>query len=78
MEAINAYGWGYTGSDRKGFEWLIVYGSYYHERIVSGHVYKTEAEALKAGREFLKKANSERYNSGTLSAIPARPKRFEY
>ena len=38
MESRRSYGWGMTGSDKKGFEWELEdeYG-----KVQSGYVYKT-------------------------------------
>ena len=53
LESRNSYGYGYVGSEEKGFEWLLIYGEHYHQRIKSGYVYKTERQALKEGNKFL-------------------------
>lgn len=49
LETRNTYGYGYVGSNEKGFEWLLVYGEKPHQRMKSGYVYKTEEEAIAEG-----------------------------
>ena len=33
MESRNCYGWGLIGSNKKGFEWLLVYGEKAYEKM---------------------------------------------
>lgn len=54
LESRNSYGYGYVGNAEKGFEWLLIYGEHFHQRIKSGYVYKTEQQALKEGNKFVK------------------------
>lgn len=51
MESRRSYGWGMTGSDKKGFEWELEdeYG-----KLQSGYVYKTADEAIRECRKFCK------------------------
>lgn len=76
MESRNSYGWGMTGSDKKGFEWELVdeYG-----KLQSGYVYKTEDEAIRECRKFCKESKFRgKSENTTIRAIPASPRRFEY
>lgn len=85
MESRNSYGWGYTGSDRKGFEWKFipsekdpcyVSGNPHIGCLLSGYVYRTEEAAKREGRKWLKSTKGARV--GTIIAIKSRPVRFEY
>lgn len=85
LESRNSYGYGYIGSNKKGFEWLLIYGERYHQRIKSGDVYETEQQALREGNKFLeeivKKKWPKDYYDETklvLSAVPSTPLHFEY
>lgn len=81
LESRNSYGWGYVGSDEKGFEWEWIYGSQYHERMKSGYVYATEEEAIKEGNAFRFRVFDPINDSrqwGTIQAVKATPKHFEY
>lgn len=84
LESRNSYGYGYTGSNKSGFEWLLIYGEHYHQRMKSGYVYKTEQQALKEGRKFVretvKKWPKDYYDETklNLSAVPSTPLHFEY
>lgn len=76
MESRNSYGWGMTGSDKKGFEWELVdeYG-----KLQSGYVYKTAAEAVRECKKFCKESKCRgKSENTTIRAIPASPRRFEY
>lgn len=78
MESRKSYGWGYVGSNKKGFEWMLKYGDKPHEKMRSGYVYKTEEKALAEGRKFQRNSNYEPYKNGELTAVKATPMRFEY
>ena len=78
LESRNSYGYGYIGSDEKGFELLLVYGDKAHERMKSGYVYKTEKEAIEEGKKFQKESKYEPYRNGKISAVKAEPLHFEY
>jgi len=78
MESRNSYGWGCVGSSKKGFEWLLIYGNKAHQKMKSGYVYKTEAEALKEGRKFQEQSSYEPYRAGKLSVVNAEPLHFAY
>lgn len=78
MESRNYYGYGYVGSDKKGFEWLLVYGSKAHQKMKSGYVYKSEEEAIAEGKKFQEKSTYEPYRNGKISAVKAEPLHFEY
>ena len=85
LESRNSYGWGFVGSDEKGFEWLFqpdekdpcyMEGNLFAGRCRSGYAYRTEAEATREGRKWLKSTNGKR--SGVISAVKAEPLHFEY
>lgn len=85
MESRNSYGWGYTGSIKKGFEWhfqpderdpCYAEGCPFVGTCVSGEVYPTEEKAIREGKKWLRSTKGGR--SGTITAIKARPLRFEY
>ena len=78
MESRNSYGYGLVGSNKKGFEWLLVYGKKAHQRMKSGYVYKTEEEAIKEGKKFQRESTYEPYRNGKISAVKAEPLHFEY
>lgn len=78
MESRNYYGYGYVGSDKKGFEWLLVYGNKAHQKMKSGYVYKSEEEAIAEGKKFQEKSTYEPYRNGKISAVKAEPLHFEY
>ena len=81
-------GWGYTGSEKKGFEWLFTpddkdaaycadsnTGRCYPFCLCrSGNVFQTEAQAVKAGKRWMKECK----RSGIIEAVKATPRRFEY
>lgn len=81
-------GWGYVGSDKKGFEWLFTPDSkdpaYVREpgtdrcysfcRCMSGDVFKSEAATIRDGKKWMKEAG----RSGTVVAVKATPRHFEY
>lgn len=69
MESRNSYGWGMTGSDKKGFEWELVdeYG-----KLLSGDVYKTADEAIRECRKYCKESECRgKSENTTIRAIPA-------
>lgn len=90
LESRNSYGWGYTGSNKKGYEWHFTpddNDSCYKEivrrggcpsvaTLTSGTVYSTEEKAIREGKKWLRSTNGDR--SGTITAIKAQPLRFEY
>lgn len=85
LESRNSYGWGFVGSDKKGFEWLFqpdekdpcyVKGNMFIGRVRSGYVYPTEAKATREGRAWLRSVEGRR--SGTITAVKAKPAHFEY
>lgn len=78
MESRNYYGYGYVGSNKKGFEWLLVYGNKAHQKMKSGYVYKSEEEAIAEGKKFQEKSTYEPYRNGKISAVKAEPLHFEY
>ena len=53
LESRSSYGYGYIKKKKKGFEWLLIYGEHYNQRIKSGYVYKTEQQALREGGKFV-------------------------
>lgn len=81
-------GWGYVGSDKKGFEWLFtpdrddpVYSEdprtqrpYPFSCCRSGDVFESEAAAIRDGKKWMKQAG----RSGTIEAVKATPRHFEY
>lgn len=81
LESRNSYGWGYVGSDEKGFEWLFEADKKdpcYKQvdgRMRSGYVYSTKAQAIKEGRAWLKSASR---RSGNITAVKAESVHFEY
>lgn len=81
LESRSSYGWGRTGSDEKGFEWFFEADEkdpcymQVDGRMRSGYVYPTKAQAVKAGRAWLKSASS---RSGTITAVKAEAARYEY
>lgn len=78
MESRNYYGYGYVGSNKKGFEWLLVYGNKAHQKMKSGYVYKSEKEAITEGKKFQEKSTYEPYRNGKISEVKAEPLHFEY
>ena len=78
MESRNSYGWGYIGSSKKGFEWLLIYGNKPHQKMMSGDVYKSEEEALREGRRFQEESDYLPYKTAKLSAVKAEPLHFGY
>lgn len=85
LESRRSYGYGYVGSTKKGFEWLLIYGEHFHQRMKSGYVYKTEQQALREGNKFLRETVKKKWPKDyydetklELSAVPAEPLHFEY
>lgn len=86
--SMKSFGWGYVGSDEKGFEWLFTPDvgdpSYLENPATgkpysccccrSGDVFKSEAAAVRDGRRWMKKAGY----SGTIEAVKATSRHFEY
>lgn len=86
--SMKSYGWGFVGSDEKGFEWMFTPDrkdpAYKQEpgtdrcylccRCKSGYVYKSEAAAIRAGKKMKKESG----RSGTIVAVKAEPRHFEY
>lgn len=81
-------GWGYVGTDERGFEWLFTPDQndaayclnpqtgecYPFCRCMSGYVFKSEAAAIRDGKKWMKEAG----RSGTITAVKATPRHFEY
>lgn len=85
LESRNSYGWGYTGSSKKGYEWhfqpdekdpCYAEGCPFVGTLVSGDVFSTEEKAIKEGMKWLRSTKGKR--SGVITAIKSRPLRFEY
>jgi len=85
MESRNSYGWGYVGSDQKGFEWHFQpdqkdpcyrKGNRFIGIVTSGYVYPTASKAIAEGRKWLGETEGRR--SGTITAVKAEPMHFEY
>ena len=83
MESRNSYGWGYVGSNEKGFEWLFqpdekdpcyMKGNIFQGRLLSGYVYPTKEKAIREGRKWLRGTS----RSGAIMAVKAEPVHFEY
>lgn len=86
--SMKSTGWGYVGTDEKGFEWLFTpdhddpcYSEdpntgecYPFCRTRSGDVFPSEKAAIKAGEKWLKEAK----RSGEITAVKPEPRRFEY
>lgn len=86
--SMMSYGWGYVGSDKKGFEWLFTPDRnddaccldpqtgecYTFCRCMSGYVFKSEAAAIRDGKKWMKEAG----RFGTITAVKATPGHFEY
>lgn len=81
-------GWGYVGSNKKGFEWLFTPDQkdpmyhpmsgtsecYPHCCCMSGDVFPNETTAIKDGKKWMKEAG----RSGTITAVKPTPLHFEY
>lgn len=78
LESRNSYGYGYVGSSKKGFEWLLIYGYEPYDRLKSGHVYKTEKQALTAGKKFKKENTTYKDMDCQITAIKSDPLHFSY
>lgn len=85
MESRNSYGYGYVGSEKKGFEWLFqpdekdpcyMKGNLFIGRVKSGYVYPTPEKAIREGKEWLRETKGSR--SGVITAVKAEPVHFEY
>lgn len=83
LESRNSYGWGYVGSNKKGFEWRFqpdekdpgyVKGYPLAGRVSSGEVYPSEEKAIREGKKWMKSVN----RSGIITAVKATPYHFEY
>jgi len=87
LESMRSYGWGYTGSNENGFEWFFTpdpgdrgykldeNGKCYPFCCVkSGAVFKTETAAIKNGKAWMRKVG----RVGTITAVAATPRHFEY
>lgn len=76
MESRNSYGWGMTGSNKKGFEWELEdeYG-----KLKSGCVYETAFEAIRECRKFCEESKHRGKSENTkIRVVPARPMTFKY
>lgn len=81
-------GWGYVGSNRRGFEWKFTPDDkdsaycvdpstglcYPFCCVRSGTVFDSEDLAIKNGKKWLKEVN----RSGKIEAVKSEPRRFEY
>ncbi len=85
LESRNMYGYGYIGSNKKGFEWKFTpdekdpcyrKGNLFVGVTTSGYVYPTERKAIQEGKKWLRETNGKR--SGVITAIKAEPEHFEY
>lgn len=87
-ESMRSFGWSYVGSDKKGFEWLFTPDQkdpmyhpmpgtsecYPHCCCRSGDVFPNEVAAVKDGKKWMKEAG----RSGSIKAVKAAPRYFEY
>lgn len=85
---IKNTGWGYIGSEKTGFEWLftpdvrdLAYSKdpsteepYPFCCCRSGKVFKNEDVAIRDGKSWMKQAG----RFGTIKAVKAEPRHFEY
>lgn len=74
---IRDFGWGYIGTDQKGFEWYFhpdENDPMYPIGTRSGDVFKTELAAIRAGKKWLKEC----HRSGSITTIKATPRHFDY
>lgn len=85
---MKSTGWGYVGSDKKGFEWEFtpdandpIYSvdpatgkPYPFCCCQSGYVFKNEAAAVREGKKWMKEAG----RSGIITAVKVEPRHFEY
>lgn len=88
MESRNSYGWGYVGTDQRGYEWhfqpdendpCFVEGNYFVGTVGSGEVFTTPEKAIAAGKEWLSSTQGSRHQrSGSISAVKSEPIHFEY
>lgn len=81
-------GWGYVGSDKRGFEWEFTPDASDSHYSVdpntgkpypfcccrSGEVFSSEQAAIKDGKKWLKEVG----RSGTIAAVKSTPRHFEY
>ena len=86
--AMKSTGWGYVGSEERGFEWFFTPDSrdpaysvdpgtgspYPFICCRSGYVFKSETAAIRNGKRWIKKAG----RFGTIEAVKAAPRHFEY
>lgn len=86
--SMKSTGWGCTGTDEKGFEWLFTpdpNDPHYSEdpstgecypfcRTSSGDVFRTEEAAVRDGKKWMKKTG----RSGSITAVKPTPRHFEY
>lgn len=86
--SMRSTGWGYIGSDKKGFEWLFTPDENDSSYCVdpstgrcylfccnrSGYVFSSEKEAIKEGKKWMKESK----RSGEITAMKSTPRRFEY
>ena len=85
LESRNSYGWGYVGTDEKGFEWRFqpdekdpgfVKGYPLAGNVRSGEVFPSKEKAIREGKKWLKSTNGRR--SGIITAVKPTPVHFEY
>lgn len=81
-------GWGYVGTNEKGFEWLFTPGTsdpaYAKNPATgkpfpfcccrSGVVFKSKAAAIRDGKRWMKQAE----RSGATTAVKPTPRHFDY
>lgn len=86
--SMRSTGWGCVGSQKSGFEWRFTPDSndpaycvdpftgqlYSFCFCQSGYIFQVEKEAIKDGKRWMKKAG----RSGTIEAVKAEPRHFEY
>lgn len=85
---MKSTGWGFVGSGRKGYEWLFTPSSddvcYQEDPATgkpytfcgcrSGYVFRSREKAVAEGKKWMKECG----RCGTVRAVEASPKRFEY
>ena len=85
LESRNSYGWGYVGTNEKGYEWHFQpdekdpcyrEGNRWIGTVSSGEVFPSKEKAIREGKKWLKSTNGER--SGIITAVKSTPVHFEY
>lgn len=86
--SMKSTGWGFVGTEEKGFEWHFEPDSNDRNYAVnpvtgkpygfcccsSGYVYGSEQAAIRAGKRWMKECN----RSGIITAVEPTAHRFEY